>query len=134
MDTNEIKNALIDQVDGTIAHLAPRDVPGPPAHLSSDSKRLWTTLIAEYDLDPAALRVLRLACEALDRCEGARRELAKHKSVTYTDRFNAPRLHPLVSVERDARLAAGRLLNQLGLQPDQQHEPLALRPRRRDHR
>jgi len=72
--------------------------------------------MAEYGLEhePHALRVLTLACEALDRCEEARGALATH-GTTYLDRFGAPRARPEVAIERDSRTAALRAFRELSL-------------------
>src|SRR5690606_7581096 len=85
-----------------------------PRHLSKSSKALWSRLVAEFELDTHHLELLRLALEALDRCEDARKALALNGS-TYMDRFDAPRARPEVAIERDSRLAAARLFRELGL-------------------
>ncbi len=84
--------------------------------MSRSSKALWRRLVAEYGLDgePHALETLRLACEALDRCEEARLALAAH-GTTYTDRFLAPKARPEVAIERDSRIAAMRGFRELSL-------------------
>lgn len=91
----------------------------PPRHLSRSSKALWRRLVADYALDgePHALETLRLACEALDRCEEARKALAQH-GTTYVDRFGSPKARPEVAIERDARIAAMRAFRELSLDSD----------------
>jgi hypothetical protein len=64
--------------------------------------------------EPHALRVLTLACEALDRCEGARKAIKRH-GTTYVDRFGAPKARPEVAIERDSRIAAIRAFRELSL-------------------
>ena len=103
-----------------------------PAHLSEPSKLLWRRLSAEYAFDAAGEAVLRLLCEALDRCEQARQVVAEDGPMI-DGRFG-PRQHPMLSVERDARIAVARLIRELGLEQEQARDPLALRPRRRDQR
>ena len=87
-----------------------------PKHLSAASKRLYRRLVEDYDLgrELHALEVLRLACEALDRAEQARVTIAS-EGATYTDRFGAPRKHPSVSIEENARLQAVRCFRELSL-------------------
>lgn len=87
-----------------------------PAHLTPASRALWRQTVLDYGLEDEAhaLRLLTLACEALDRCEGARQALAEH-GTTYEDRFGAPKARPEVAIERDARLAAARLFRELAL-------------------
>lgn len=89
----------------------------PPKHLSPARQTLWKHLVAEYELEPQDLELLRLACEALDRCEEARQVLAAEGSFT-TDRYGGRKVHPAVGVERDSRLAAARLFRELNLQAE----------------
>src|SRR5215218_8156042 len=86
-----------------------------PAHLSEHSKALWREVERSFALEATELELLRLACEALDRCEEARVALAKDGLFT-TNRANRPVAHPAVAVERDARLAAVRIFRELGLE------------------
>ncbi|MGJ5201440.1 hypothetical protein [Bradyrhizobium sp. HKCCYLRH1030] len=45
-------------------------VPEPPAPLGSHGKRLWTTVLSEYQIDDGpSLELSRLGCAALDRAE-----------------------------------------------------------------
>jgi hypothetical protein len=44
----------------------------PPGHLSDHCRTLWQELTASFLLDPTELELLRLALEAMDRCEQAR--------------------------------------------------------------
>jgi len=88
--------------------------PPPPKHLKSDGKELWGVVTREYDLPPDALTLLRLAAEALDRSQAARREIDKD-GLTFVDSKGHPRSHPAATVERDSRAACARLLGQLGL-------------------
>jgi P27 family predicted phage terminase small subunit len=86
-----------------------------PAHLSERSKALWREVEKSFVLEANELELLRLACEALDRCEEAREVLARDGLFT-TNRANRPVAHPGVAVERDSRLAAVRVLRELGLE------------------
>jgi phage terminase small subunit len=96
-----------------------------PDHLSEDAAKWWRSVNREYDLEDHHLRLLTLAAEAWDRTQQAREVLAK-EGLIYTDRFNAPRARPEVSIERDSRLAFARLLRELDL--DVTLPPDALRP------
>jgi P27 family predicted phage terminase small subunit len=91
----------------------------PPAHLSRLSKALWRRLVADYGLadEAHALEVLRLACEALDRADEARRILAV-EGVTFLDRFGKPRPHPAAAIERDSAIRAARMFRELSLDAD----------------
>jgi len=102
-----------------------------PEYLSDSSKRLWRVVLADYQLEDHHLATLRLALEALDRAEQARKFLNEN-GLTYDDRFAAPRARPEVAIERDSRIAYVRCMRELGLdveQPDE-HRPPALRGQR----
>ena len=87
-----------------------------PAWLSSKTRELYRKLVIDYALqdEPHALRLLELACGALDQAEEARRALAEH-GMTYADRWGCPKARPEVAVLRDARIAAARLFRELSL-------------------
>jgi len=84
-----------------------------PKHLSAEARRLWSRLREDFVLDDeAALLLLRALCEAFDRAEKARAEVARD-GATVRDRWGQIKAHPAVAIERDARgqvLAAVRAL------------------------
>src|SRR5688572_1775028 len=88
--------------------------PQPPRALSTEARRRWRELVAEYGIqDAAGLQVLTTYAEAFDRMRSAQVRIDK-EGATFTDRFGQPRPHPLLAAERDARaqmLAALKLLN-----------------------
>ncbi len=88
-----------------------------PAHLSPASRALWRATMAAYDLEPHAVRLLTMACEASDQVEEARAEVAKSGSFG-TDRFGKPKAHPAIAVGRDASIRAARLFRELQLGPE----------------
>ncbi len=88
-----------------------------PKHLSADAKTMWRRLMEDFHLeDAAALALLRAACEAFDRCNEARQQIAK-EGATLKDRFGQVRAHPAVAVERDARGQMISALRALRLDP-----------------
>lgn len=104
-----------------------RGVPRAPGHLSEPQRKLWRVTVADYELagEAHALRLLTLACEALDRCAQAREAIERH-GLTFEDGNGNPRARPEVAVERDARLAAARLFRELALpleDPDDARPP-----------
>jgi phage terminase small subunit len=107
-----------------------RSLPKPPEHLSSASQTLWRSVIEDYELEPHHLELLRLALEALDRCEQARR-LIEEEGPVFRDRFGCPRPHPRVAIERDSRIAAARLWRELDLEGEPMPDPrMPRRPQR----
>lgn len=99
-----------------------------PGHLSPASKRLFKRLATDYDLaeEPHAVEVLRLACEALDRAEQARQQIAKDGAYVL-DRFGQTKAHPALAVERDSRIGATRCFRELSLDAEA-GEPRVPRP------
>jgi phage terminase small subunit len=99
-----------------------------PGHLSQRSRKLYRQLAEDYRIDrePHALEILRLACEAIDRCAEARDAIAQDGALV-TDRFGQKRAHPGIAIERDSRVAALRALRELSLDGEL---PNDLRPSR----
>ncbi len=91
-----------------------------PQHLSEASQALFVRIRDDYSLagDDAALTLLRLAFEAVDRCEQARLRIATDGAYL-PNRFGELRPHAALAIERDSRLSAARLLRELGLSPDE---------------
>jgi hypothetical protein len=102
--------------------------PKPAAHLSRRAKELWVQVTRDYVLESHNLELLRIALEALDRCEEARKILAS-EGIIALDRYGAPKAHPAVAIERDSRLAAARLWRELDLEGEPLPDPRM--PRRR---
>jgi phage terminase small subunit len=87
----------------------------PPEHLSPESKKVWTDIVGECDMDSAALVILRTLCDANDRRLEARASIEKAGSLFVKDRFGVVKSHPGLAVERDATLAMQRAYRLLGL-------------------
>lgn len=85
-----------------------------PQHLQPKTRAWWRAVVNGYELEPHHVRLLTLAAEAWDRGQDAR-ELVATEGAVYRDRFDQPRAHPAVAIERDARLAFARLLRELDL-------------------
>ena len=93
-----------------------------PAHLEPSTRKWFRQVVEEYDLGPHHVRLLTLACEAWDRAQQARELLAKSGPVI-NDRFDQPRAHPAVAIERDTRIAFARLVRELDLDGDPLPDP-----------
>jgi hypothetical protein len=102
----------------------------PPRHLSAESRDLWASLHERYVFDDHEEKTLRLALEALDRANQARRAI-RRLGLTYEDRFGAPHARPEVAIERDARASWLRLMSALELPTEEEPtgQPRTLRGR-----
>ena len=90
-----------------------------PAHLSQEARRIFKDLSADYGIeDCAGLRILRVACEAFDRAQAARRTIDED-GMTVIDKAGQLKPHPLLPIERDNRAAflAGLKALNLDLEP-----------------
>jgi len=100
-----------------------------PKHLERETARWFEQVVKDYELSGHHIRLLTLASESWDRCQQARKILAK-QGMTYIDRWDQPRARPEVSIERDSRIAFARLLRELNLdveEPPESPRPQALR-------
>ena len=86
----------------------------PPSHLSREAKALWRQILAEWELEPHQIAILRAALEALDRSQEARATIKK-LGTTFTDRFGQPHARPEVKIELENRTAFYRGLRELNL-------------------
>ena len=101
--------------------------PQAPVFLAEAGRAFWQRVVSEFDLDSAALQLLALACKQADRAAEARAILAA-QPVVYRDRFDAPKEHPAVAIERNATIAFARLVRELALDVE---PPADSRPPRR---
>jgi P27 family predicted phage terminase small subunit len=105
-----------------VALLSRPAVPSPPSHLKRGGRELWRRVNSEYELTSHFLVLLRLACEALDRCDQARAAVDS-AGLIVAGSEGQPRPHPLLAVERDGRLATARLLREIGLSEEPEADP-----------
>lgn len=87
--------------------------PRAPSHLKG-SASLWRSIVADWSFRADELERLRLACEMVDAADDARLTVVREGVVT-PDRFGQPTRHPATVVQRDASVAAARLLAGLGI-------------------
>lgn len=85
-----------------------------PSDLSKNSKEWYQEIINEYELEAHHLKILLAAAEALDRIEEARKVI-KQEGSYYRDRFDQPKAHPALDVERNNKILFARLVRELGL-------------------
>src|SRR5262245_3965988 len=89
---------------------------GIPAHLGKAESDLYAQVVRAYDLrDEISLKILEEGLASLQRARLARETLGK-EGMTFKDGKGRPKIHPLCTVERDARAAALAAFRQLNLE------------------
>src|SRR4051794_38953416 len=78
--------------------------PKPPSHLRAATRRWWSSVVRDYELEPHHILLLTAAGEALDRMAEAR-EAVRRDGPYQRDRYGGTKQHPGIAVERDSRLA-----------------------------
>jgi P27 family predicted phage terminase small subunit len=76
--------------------------PETPSHFAPETADWWRAVLDEFALEPHHRRLLRLACEAWDRCQQARETLDRDGLTTETE-SGGLKAHPCIGIERDAR-------------------------------
>ena len=93
-----------------------RELPKCPKGLSREAQRLWGDLHREFAIDCATkTRVVRTACDALDRLRMAQKSIKQH-GLTVIGRYGSPVLNPATVVERSARHALMQALQTIGFE------------------
>ncbi len=75
-------------------------------------------MVKEWDLEDHHVRLLTLAAEAWERAEEAK-AILETEGITYKTRFGEPRAHPAVKTENDAKVLFYRVLDKIGLDPEE---------------
>jgi hypothetical protein len=97
----------------TVVDPASTDAEPPPTLLEA-GRRLWTRVLAEYDVsDVAGREMLLQCCTMADRAEGLARDVERDGAVIHTR--SGPRDHPGLKHELAARAFICRTLVRLGL-------------------
>jgi hypothetical protein len=71
-------------------------------------------VLADFELAPAELELLRCALVALDRADQAA-AVVSAEGVTVIDRYGTPKQHPACDVEARNRVIFARFVAQLGV-------------------
>lgn len=107
--------------------------PEPPEHLSEEAGQWWRDVARDYEFEAHHFRLLQAACEAWDRMQLARKEVAVN-GITFKAANGDLKANPAVAIERDARTAFARLVRELDLDaegPADHRRPPALGSNRR---
>lgn len=105
--------------------MAARAIPKPPAGLHRSGRHLWRQIQAavgdDFELDERETAILAMACRQADDL-AALEEALDRDGVSVAGSAGQPRLNPLVTEIRQARLALNRLLGSVSI-PDAEAEP-----------
>jgi len=93
-----------------------------PAGLHAAGKRLWDSVVGEYELDPGDLPILAALARTTDELERLTAEVAK-APLTVPGSMGQPVSHPLLSEVRAHRVLQAKLRSELAL-PSQDDEPV----------
>jgi hypothetical protein len=96
------------------------DVPAPPRGLKTSGKRLWLSVVEDYELRQHEADLLEQACKTIDRIDELDRVIEKVGPGA------GERVHPAVTEARMQGILFARLIASLRL-PDE----LDMRPKRR---
>lgn len=100
--------------------------PRPPRHLDGEAAQFWREVVRAYTLTEPQLKLLQGCCEAIQRVEQARDEIAD-EGAFISDRFGQRKASPAVDVERQAREQVHRHLVVLALDGDEPAMPAGRR-------
>lgn len=109
--------------------MTPNSRPRAPDGLEKAGKRVWTQILAEFDLDSRELLVLEQAARQADAVAALEAEVAS-SGLVGRGSSGQPRLSQTVVELRQARLALSKLLGELAL-PDDDGETAAGRHARK---
>jgi hypothetical protein len=84
-------------------------IPRAPSGSGPEGRRLWSSVLREFDLSGHEIAVLRQAVRAADRCEDLAAVLAE-TGLTTTTAHGSVKLNPVASELRAAELGLCRLL------------------------
>lgn len=86
-----------------------------PSGLSKESEALWDGIMQEYQIaDTAGLMLLETLCKLNDEIIECR-EMIEKEGLTVLNRYDKPKPHPLLDVERRARGQFLQVLKALNL-------------------
>lgn len=89
-------------------------LPKPPTTLSKAGKLFWKKVIADFDLEPHHMEILKQACLCLDDLNLAEAALKEHGRY-FKDRYDQWKEHPAAGDAKQLRGLFQRLVRELGL-------------------
>ena len=103
--------------------------PRAPKHLCPKTRRWWSSVVNEWQLEDHHKKLLTLAAESWDRIAEAQEQITID-GVYIKDRFGQLKPHPALAVERQEKICFARLLRELDLDvdpPPESRRPAKLR-------
>lgn len=95
-------------------HKAAKQQAASAVELRGRGADLWREVQAGWNLDAAALELLRCACESMTRADECA-AIVNAEGTVVRDRWGQTKVHPAALLERDLRGQAARQLAALGL-------------------
>jgi hypothetical protein len=89
-------------------------VPAAPAGTKASGKRLWRSILAEYDLEQHELALLKEMTRTVDQLD-ALHAIAERDGMLVMGTGLSPKVHPAVVEARQLRIALARLAAALRL-------------------
>jgi phage terminase small subunit len=92
--------------------------PAPPEWVQPPEREFWDATVRDFVIEGPAVAMLEVACSAMQRLREAR-DILDREGLVIPGRYEGmTRQHPLVTVERDARVQLLRALRELDLEGD----------------
>lgn len=104
--------------------------PRAPRNLARNGRRLWRSVVSEYDLCEHELALLAAACRTVDRLEDVATALESSELTTRNARGDTV-AHPLLVEQRQQGIALARLLASLRLPSGENEDHVLQRPQHR---
>ena len=99
-------------------------IPQPPAGLASAGRRLWRSVLSDFELAEHERVLLREACRVADMCAGLA-DVVAAEGVMATTRLGEQKVHPAVVELRQQRIVLARLVVALRVPIGDQEEVAA---------
>ncbi|MBK9166582.1 MAG: hypothetical protein IPM24_03860 [Bryobacterales bacterium] len=91
------------------------EIPPAPEHLSVRGRLLWGALAPTAARSVERQTLLQAALEALDRADAAREQVEREGPTFVTATTGAVHVHPMLKVEKEARMQFVRIWDLLNL-------------------
>jgi len=90
---------------------------------AEEAVEFYENVTKQFVLEAHHRGILREACDCLHRIHEARRRIDQDGGAYYLDRFEQPKSHPALKVEKENRTLFARLIRELGLDISEETRP-----------